>query len=110
MWFQDCNDRPGCVFRYFRPGHPALPPSLQVSEAHELLGGIYGEPKMENQVLYQGLGGGRQVGPGRFWARPAPALLLESEIATNSAGFLWSLNGERQIGQPKNLPVAANNS
>lgn len=78
--FQDCNDRPGCVFRCFRPGHPALPPSLQVSVAHELLGGIYGEPKTENEVLCQGLGVGR-------WEAGGAWQVLGQTCAYSTAGL-----------------------
>lgn len=44
-----------------------------------------------------------------FQARHAPAPRLDSEIATNIADFLWNLNGESQIGQPKNLSIATDN-
>lgn len=34
---------------------------------------------------------------------------MDSEIATGNADFLRNINAERQIGQPKNIPIAVNN-
>jgi len=48
-------------------------------------------------------------------ARHAPASLLmtlnklDSEITIGSTDFLWDKIGERQTGQPKNLPIAVDN-